>query len=99
MSGSDFDAVTDTAIADKIFGLLATRQKGATICPSEVARALASGDDQWRRLMPHVRKVAQILAENDRLTVTRGGVPVEATSGGGPIRLARPGQRDDTRQD
>lgn len=89
MSPSDFDRVTDAAIEAKIFGLLATRQEAATICPSEVARALVSGDDPWRELMPQVRQVAQCLARNDRLKVTRGGVPVDATSPGGPIRLGR----------
>jgi len=90
VSNRKFDQVTDAAIEEKIFGLLAARQEGATICPSEVARALVSCADQWRKLMPQVRQVAQNLAQNNRLDVTRGGVRVEATSRGGPIRLGRP---------
>lgn len=96
MSCSDFDRVTQTAIEDKIFALLATRQEGATICPSEVARVLVPSDGLWRELMPQVRQVAQGLAENHRLNVTRRGVQVDATSRGGPIRLGRPTKRDDT---
>ncbi|MCV4939550.1 DUF3253 domain-containing protein, partial [Escherichia coli] len=65
---------TDAAIEASIFGLLDQRQAGATICPSEVARALQP-DGAWRALMPQVRDVAQRLARARRLRVTRGGVP------------------------
>lgn len=78
------------AIEETILGLLAQRQPDATICPSEVARALGIDDRPWRELMPQVRQVAQGLAMQGRLRVTRGGVPVDATRGGGPIRLGRP---------
>ena len=89
------DPVTNAAIEDKIFGLLATRHEGATICPSEVARALVSDDVGWRRLMPRVRQAAQELAQNNRLNVTRRGARVDATSRGGPIRLGLSTKRDD----
>ena len=92
---SHFDRVTKAAIEEKIFGLLATRHEGATICPSEVARALVSDGAPWRQLMPQVRQAAQELARNNRLTVTRRGARVEATSPGGPIRLGLPMKRDD----
>jgi hypothetical protein len=90
MPRSDLDPGMATAIEDRIFELLASRQPGATICPSEVARSLVAPDGPWRDLMPQVREVAQGLAEADRLYVTRGGVPVDAISRGGPIRLGRP---------
>lgn len=77
-------------IEDGIFVLLAKRQGDATICPSEVARALAPADDEWRGLMPQVRQVAEGLAKAGRLVVTRGGQAVDATHAGGPIRLGRP---------
>ena len=93
MSDSDPDRKADAAIADKIFDLLSKRQEGATICPSEVARALVTDGQRWRELMPRVRQVAHRLARDDRLEVTRGGVPVDALAGGGPIRLGRPGGR------
>lgn len=80
--------VTDAAIEDSIFALLAARREGTTICPSEVARALRPDGNQWRPLMPQVRQVAQRLGLAQRLRVTRRGVPVDATSRGGPIRLA-----------
>lgn len=88
------NSVSDKAIEDKIFGLLAARQEGATICPSEVARALMPHNGLWRELMPRVRQLAQCLALERRLSVTRGGETVDATSRGGPIRLGQWPKRD-----
>ena len=82
--------MTDADIEDRIFALLSTRQPGATLCPSEVARALLPEGAAWREQMPRVRQVAQTLAQQHRLRVTRGGVPVDATAPGGPIRLGLP---------
>jgi len=87
--------MTDADVEEKIFALLAARRHGATVCPSEVARALTAEGAPWRDLMPRVRQVAHDLAQNDRLNVTRGGVPVDATRAGGPIRLGRPSDRRD----
>lgn len=82
--------ISDAAIEDMILGLLASRREGSTLCPSEVARALAPDDGPWRQRMPQVRRAAQRLAESNRLSVTRGGVQVDAMSPGGPIRLGLP---------
>ncbi|MDP3819897.1 MAG: DUF3253 domain-containing protein [Burkholderiales bacterium] len=95
MSSNDFDRVTAAAIEGKIFALLANRRAGATICPSEVARSLVPHHGPWRELMPQVRQVAQALARTNRLTVTRGGATVDATSPGGPVRLGQAIRRDD----
>jgi hypothetical protein len=79
------------AVESAIFDLLSRRTEGATVCPSEVARALAPDGENWRPLMPLVRQVAQRLVQQGRLVVTRRGVPVDdATGRGGPIRLGRP---------
>ncbi len=93
---SHVDQVPNAAIEDKIFGLLARRHEGATICPSEVARSLVPDGVRWRQLMPQVRQAAQELAQAHRLDVTRRGARVDATSRGGPIRLGLPIKRDDT---
>ncbi|RYF75739.1 MAG: DUF3253 domain-containing protein, partial [Comamonadaceae bacterium] len=82
--------MTDTDIEECIFALLSIRQPGATICPSEVARSLAGEGGAWRGHMAHIRQVAQALAQHHRLRVTRGGMPVDATAPGGPIRLGLP---------
>ena len=79
----------DSAITETLFSLLAARAPAATVCPSDVARALAPEDEAWRALMPQVRRVAAGLAAEGRLRVTRGGVEVDAESRGGPIRLGR----------
>ena len=84
------DYPTDAAIEASIFALLAARSDEASICPSEVARALAPDNERWRALMPRIRAVAQRLAHEGRLDVTRRGAAVDATTPGGPIRLKRP---------
>lgn len=79
-------AVTDAAIGEAIQDLLRRRAADATICPSEVARALAP--DDWRALMPQVRAVAVELARHGQLEIRQGGRTVNpAASLRGPIRL------------
>ena len=88
--------MTDQDIEERIFALLSMRQADATICPSEVARSLSPEGSVWRDHMPRVRQVAQALAQHHSLRVTRGGVPVDATAPGGPIRLGLPRPQDGT---
>lgn len=76
-------------IADAIFSLLAARAPGATICPSEVARAVRT--EGWRVLMPEIRAVARALVEDGRLEIRQRGQPVPLEAAWrGPIRLALP---------
>ena len=82
--------VTDEQVAQTLIDLLGQRDAAASICPSEVARALAPDDRKWRALMPTVRRVAAALADRGMLRVTRGDVEVDALQPGGPIRLRRP---------
>lgn len=77
-------------ISAAIESLVGARAEGATVCPSEVARALAGADGPWRELMPAVRTAAAELVMTGRLSVTRQGKEVDAAAGGGPIRLGRP---------
>ena len=77
-------------IAAAITALVESRAAGATVCPSEVARALAREGGAWRALMPAVREVAAGLARQGLLRVTRGEDVVDALAPGGPIRLGRP---------
>ena len=56
------------------------RGPGKTFCPSEVARAVA---EDWRPLMPAVRRVAAELP----LSATQTGQPVDPRDARGPIRL------------
>lgn len=62
------------------------RGYAASICPSEVARALA-GD--WRPLMGAVRDAAVGLVRTGRIDILRKGRPVAPDEVRGVIRLRR----------
>ena len=81
----------DRLVETTLLALLAARAPEASICPSEVARALVPRDEQaWRALMPQVRAVAATLARQGRLRITRHGSELSPEQlGGGPIRLHR----------
>jgi len=66
--------------------LLRTRGEGKTICPSEVARALAP--EGFRALMPAVRAAAQRMVDAGEIVVMQRGAIVELREARGPIRLA-----------
>lgn len=80
----------DQAIEGAILALLAARSPSASICPSDVARAMATDEKVWRAKMPDIRRVAARLAAQGRAKVTRGKLEVDALSKGGPIRIRRP---------
>jgi hypothetical protein len=71
-----------------ILELLARRDPGKTICPSDAARALG-GDDGFRPLMPLVRDAARQLVRTGEIEVTQRGTPVDLDTARGPIRLRR----------
>jgi uncharacterized protein (DUF2461 family) len=56
-----------------------------TICPSEVARALAP--EAWRELMNEVRENALRMHEAGEIVITQKGEPVRDFDLKGPIRL------------
>ena len=82
--------MTDAAsIEATILRLCAERGPGKSICPSEVARALAGPDETaWRLLMRPVREAAFRLAREGRLQVLRKGRPIPPEQARGVIRLA-----------
>jgi hypothetical protein len=82
-------AKSDIDIAQRIQDLLAKRSANASICPSEVARSLASDEEAWRALMPQVRRVADELAQHNAIRVTQRGQEVSALTAKGAIRLAK----------
>ncbi len=72
-----------------IEALLEERQPGASICPSEVARAVSPRG--WRAHMAGVRDVARHLARRGHLAITQRGRGVDPDAAvRGPIRLRRP---------
>ena len=76
------------AIAAEILRQTTERGPDKSICPSEVARALAAEEDAWRRLLGPVRATAIRLAREGRVEVLRKGKPVDPESDiRGVIRL------------
>ena len=75
---------SDNEIADILLDLAHQRGVGKTFCPSEAARRMS---DDWRPLMPEVRRVAAMLD----LQATQKGMPVDPVTAKGPIRLGLPG--------
>ena len=72
-----------------IDALLDDRRDGATICPSEAARAVG-GDDGFRAQMVPVRAAAKELVARGELEVTQRGEVVDLDGARGPIRLRLP---------
>lgn len=69
--------------------LLAGRAGGATICPSEAARAV--GGEDWRPLMEPARAAARRLVAAGEVEITQGGTVVDPSTAKGPIRIRRSG--------
>ncbi|MEM9037258.1 MAG: DUF2256 and DUF3253 domain-containing protein [Actinomycetota bacterium] len=73
-----------TAITD----LLAARRRGATICPSEAAKAVHDDDGEgWRELMEPARMAARRLVADGRVEITQRGRVVDPSTAKGPIRI------------
>jgi hypothetical protein len=85
-------ASTETRTEETILELLDDRGPDKTVCPSEVARALADGRD-FRPYMEPVREAAARLARDGRVVVTQKGSPVTIGEARGPIRLGLPKAR------
>ncbi|MEJ5868416.1 DUF2256 and DUF3253 domain-containing protein [Pseudokineococcus sp. 5B2Z-1] len=77
--GSDLEAA--------VLRLLDARAPGATICPSEAARAV--GGEDWRPLMEPARAAARRLAAAGEVEVTQRGSVVDPSTARGPVRLRR----------
>lgn len=77
-----------TAIDDKIIELIGQRATDKTICPSEVARALAGNNEQeWRLLMKPIRARAIALATEGRIVIRRKSKVVDPNDFKGIYRL------------
>lgn len=60
-----------------------------SICPSDVARALAGSDtEKWGPLMQPVRRVAVRLALEGRVAILRKGKPADPNAFKGVYRIA-----------
>ncbi len=77
----------DEKLEAAIVALLAARDRGATICPSEAARAVDA--DGWRDLMELARTAARRLVASGVVEITQGGRVVDPSTARGPVRLRR----------
>lgn len=80
--------VDDQQLEQAVLRLLDARRPTATICPSDVARAVG-GDDSWRSLMEPVRRAAARLVAAGEVEITQGGEVVDLGTARGPIRIRR----------
>ena len=71
-----------------ILDLLARRDVGRTICPSDAARAVGTADG-WRDLMEPARQAAQRLVEAGEVEVTQRGEVVDLPTARGPVRIRK----------
>lgn len=78
-------APVDKVLEQAVLDLLADRQVGGTICPSEAARRVrATG---WEELMEPARSAARRLADQGLVEITQGGRVVDPSTARGPIRI------------
>ncbi|MEM9560927.1 MAG: DUF2256 and DUF3253 domain-containing protein [Planctomycetota bacterium] len=75
----------DVALEQAVLDLLARRQGGASICPSEAARTV--DEHAWRELMEPVRMAARRLVDAGRIEIIQRGRVVDPSTAKGPMRL------------
>jgi Protein of unknown function (DUF3253) len=93
MSGNLDSSSNPVVIRQEITRQINALAQGKSICPSDVARALAgSHPDVWSRAMPHVRRVAVEMAKEGNLVVLRKGKIVDPEDFRGVYRLGAPRQ-------
>ncbi|MEV7442572.1 DUF3253 domain-containing protein [Streptomyces sp. NPDC091204] len=87
---TDTGGQLDRRLERAILHLLDRRGPTATICPSDVARAVYAGDDDgWRALMEPARRAARRLVAAGEVEITQAGQPVDPARARGPIRIRR----------
>ena len=78
----------EAALEAAILELLGQRARGASICPSEIARA--EQPDNWQPLMEAVRRAARRLAARGQLVITQKNRIIDPHDFRGPVRLRLP---------
>ncbi|MFC5678470.1 DUF2256 and DUF3253 domain-containing protein [Aeromicrobium endophyticum] len=78
----------DADLERRVLAMLAGRARTSSICPSDVARAVAP--DDWRPLMEPVRQAARRLVQRGEVEITQKGSVVDPSTAKGPIRIRLP---------
>jgi Protein of unknown function (DUF3253) len=85
------DADQDEVIYDLVLRLCDACEASRTLCPTDVAKALAAReglyDSDWRSRLGAVRRAAVRLAEDGRIAIYRKGKPVDPRAFRGVYRL------------
>ena len=80
----------DEALERTILELLDQRKGGATICPSDAARAVGPAEDEgWRDLMEPARRAARRLVAAGQVEITQKGQVVDPSTAKGAIRIRK----------
>ena len=74
-----------TRAGDAVLSLLNARGAGATICPSEAARALAEPNEDWRAAMPAVHEAVDRLVAEGAVRLSWKGAALPSRAG--PYRI------------
>ena len=78
----------DRQLEEELRRLLDGRPRSASVCPSEVARAVDV--EHWRDLLEPARAAARRLVVSGEVEVTQAGRVVDPSTARGPIRIRRP---------
>lgn len=80
----------DRRIETELRARLGRLASGATLCPSEVARAVDGTDSEgWRELMEPTRQAGRRLVAAGLAEITQRGHVVDPSTARGPIRIRR----------
>ena len=80
--------MTDKIAKSAVLAMLGEREADATICPSEVARRIASDSkNSWRAAMPRVHEAVDHLAAHEWVALSWKGKSLSERRG--PYRISR----------
>ena len=80
--------MTDKIARSAVLAILGEREADATICPSEVARRIASlSKNSWRAAVPRVHKAIDHLAAHEWVALSWKGKSLSERRG--PYRISR----------
>ncbi|BCP54078.1 hypothetical protein K32_26950 [Kaistia sp. 32K] len=84
-------SISHEQLQSTLLDLLAALPAGKSVDPTEVARAVAGGDEKiWRLQMVPIRAIAVRLAEEGKVSILRKGKPVDPRDFKGVYRIGHP---------
>ncbi|EXJ94851.1 hypothetical protein A1O1_03249 [Capronia coronata CBS 617.96] len=96
---SGISSTPSPILSTRLQELLSRRAYPKTLCPSEIARSLSSGElrelgvSEWRDLMPQLRQMAFDARDSGELDILQKGEVVPRAMGladvNGPIRIRK----------